>query len=84
MGHTVSSQRAVIDIVLSELKDLPTALRKDERMILEDLLKEPLKHVGAISNVSSIDVWAMILLSIMIEQEKKIRQLEKYIERLSH
>lgn len=84
MGHTVASQRQVIDIVLSELNDYSRALRKEERMILERLLNEPLKHVGAISNASSIDVWAMILLSILIEQEKRLHTLEKKIDRLGH
>ena len=84
MGHTVNSQRAVIDIVLSELKDVALALRKEERMILEELLKEPLKHVGALSNASSIDVWAMVLLAILIEQEKSLRRLERTIDRLGY
>jgi len=80
MGHTVNSQRAVIDIVLSELRDVALALRKEERMILDELLKEPLKHVGAISHASSIDVWAMILLAILIEQEKTLRRMERNLD----
>ncbi|TVM03352.1 MAG: hypothetical protein CV087_05660 [Candidatus Brocadia sp. WS118] len=84
MGHTVASQRQIIDIVLSELHDFSHALRKDERMILEKLLNEPLKHVGAISNASSIDVWAVILLAILIEQEKYLSMLEKKVDRMGH
>lgn len=72
MGHTVQSQRMVIDMVLSELAGFSKALRKDERLVLEKLLKEPLKHIGSISNASSVDVWALILLSILIEQEKRL------------
>jgi hypothetical protein len=76
MGHTVWSQRIVAEILLNELKDFGRALRKDDRIIYEQLLKMPFKHIGSISFASSIDEWAFILLSINLEQEKKIRQLE--------
>ncbi|MBU0615322.1 MAG: hypothetical protein KJ601_04475 [Nanoarchaeota archaeon] len=80
MGHTVWSQRIVSDIVLNELKDFGKALREDDRHVLVKLLKEPLKHLGSISYANSIDVWAFLLLSILIEQEKKIEILNRRIQ----
>jgi hypothetical protein len=77
MGHTVWSQRIVSDIVLRELKDFGKALREKDRMILTRLLKEPFKHLGSISYANSLDVWAFLLLSILIEQEKKIETLNR-------
>ncbi|MFH1850585.1 MAG: hypothetical protein ABH879_10500 [archaeon] len=78
MGHTVWSQRIVLDIMLSELKAYGKSLRAEERIIYEKLLKDPLKHVGSISYASSIHVWAFLLLSILLEQEKKINSLVKH------
>ena len=72
MGHTVLSQRMMVDIILSELKSYGNALRAEDRVIYENMLKKALKRVGAISYASSVNVWAFILLSIILEQEKKI------------
>jgi hypothetical protein len=83
MGHTVASQRAMIDIILNELQQFSKALRKDERILLEKLLAQPLKHAGAVSNATSIDIWAVILLSILIEQEKRLSALELKYDRLA-
>lgn len=76
MGHTVLSQRIVIDIILKELKDYGKSLRKDDYIIYEQLLKKTFKHISNISYTSSINVWALILLSIILEQEKKIKEIE--------
>lgn len=83
MGHTVSSQRMRVDYVLNELKSFGQAMCKEDRRIYERMLKEPLKHVGAISYVSSLDVWAFVLLSILLEQEKRIRKLEEGVTHAS-
>ncbi len=80
MGHTVTSQRHMIDIVLSELASYGKALRKEDRRVYEDMLKETMEYVGAISYTSSIDVWAMILLSILLQQQKRIKELEQKYE----
>jgi len=77
MGHTVWSQRIVLDILLGELKSYGKALREDDRLIYEGLLKKPLKHYGTISYTNSVHAWAFLLLTILLEQEKKIKSLEK-------
>ena len=77
MGHTVLSQRMMVDIILSELKSYGNALRFEDRVIYENMLKKALKRVGAISYASSVNVWAFILLSIILGQEKKIKEIEK-------
>ena len=71
MGHTVSSQRQMVDRTLAELLAYSKALRSDERIIYENLLKKALSKVGTIGYANSIHVWATVLLSIMLEQEKK-------------
>jgi hypothetical protein len=76
MGHTALSQRRALDTLLAELKDYGKSLRPEERKALEEVLREPLKHVGSITYASSIHVWGFLLLSVIIEQQKKIKRLE--------
>jgi hypothetical protein len=76
MGHTVSSPRIVIETILRELKDYGKALRESDRQAYERMLAMPLKHIGTMSYASSLDVWALILLSICLEQQKKLEYLE--------
>jgi len=64
------------DIAISELKAFGRALRLDEKLIFDEMLKKPLKHYGTISYASSIHAWAVLLLSIMLEHEKRIREME--------
>ena len=79
MGHTVSSQRRVIDRTLEELSQYAKALRPEDREILTKILKIPLKKVGAISYTSSLHAWALCILAISIEQEKRIIHLENVV-----
>jgi len=80
MGHTVWSQRIAIDLLLQELKSYGKALGQEDKELYERLLKEPLKHIGTISYTSSIHVWAFLLLSIQLEQERKIKKLESTVQ----
>jgi hypothetical protein len=76
MGHTVSGSRVVSDFVLEELRSYGRALRQYDRQVYENVLKQAFKHYGTISYASSIHAWAFLLLSILLEQEKRIKQLE--------
>jgi uncharacterized protein (DUF697 family) len=76
MGHTVSSQRMVADDIVAELKSYGKALRSGDRAFYEDVLKQAFKHYGSISYASSIHTWAFLLLSILLEQEKRIQEME--------
>ena len=75
MGHTTSSQRIVADLLLKELSQFAKVLRKEDRETYLNLIKEPLKHLGSISYVSSQQTWAFLLLAILLEQQKKYERL---------
>lgn len=80
MGHTVWSQRIVMNIILDELKGFGRSLRQEERLVYEQMLKKAMRHFGSVSYASSFHAWALVLLSIMLEQEKRIIQMEKSYE----
>jgi hypothetical protein len=71
MGHTVASQRIMVDLVIGELMAYGKALREEDRKIFFELLKYPLKKVSAISYANSMHVWAFLIISMIIELEKK-------------
>ena len=76
MGHTVKSQRRVVERVSNELKRYAKSLRSEEQPIFNDLIKKPFLHIGSITYTSSAQTWAFMLLSTLLEQEKKIIELE--------
>lgn len=65
-----------LDIMIDELYDYSRALDKRDREILDSLLKRSRLHSGALGNAGSIHTWAFLLLSIAIEQEKRIIRIE--------
>lgn len=77
MGHTNTSQRMMIDKLLGELQSFGNALDEQDRLILNDLLKKPLKHFGSITYASPLNPEIFILLSIILEQQKRIIEHEK-------
>jgi hypothetical protein len=76
MGHTVASQRIVLDSLQAELLQFGKALRGADREIFERMLKKSFLHYGEISYANSFHAWAFLLLSIMLEQEKLILEKE--------
>ena len=70
MGHTVTSQRIVVDTILQELKDYGKSLRQEEQEAFASLLSKVKKHISSISFSCSYNTWALVLFSILLEQEK--------------
>ncbi len=79
LGHTVSSQRKLVEEALLEFKEYGKTLRKDQRIIYEEMLEKVYERVGSISYASSIHVWAFVLLSIMFEQELKLNDINRCV-----
>ncbi len=76
MGHTVWSQRIALQNIIHELKEYGRLLSPEDMRMYEELLKIPLRRVANISNASSIHVWAFLILSIQVEHEKRMREIE--------
>lgn len=72
MGHTVTSQRRLILDLVAELERYGRALRHEDREVLHDVVRMPLRHIGSISYANSMHVWAFFLLSALVEQEKRL------------
>jgi hypothetical protein len=73
----VSSQRVNLEEMIGQMHSYSRSLRPEEREIMRELLRAPMKHVGAISSANSLHAWSFLLLSVMLEQEKRLRRLER-------
>ena len=72
-----------LDVLIGELAGYGKALRQDDREVLAQLLKVPMRHVGAMSYANSMHAWAFLLLAIQLEQEKRLRRVEERYESLA-
>lgn len=77
MGHTNWSHRTATEMIILELKQLSKAMSEEHRDIIHQLLKAPMQHIGSISYASSMHIWAFVLLTIIVEQHKRIEELEE-------
>lgn len=80
MGHTVSSQRQVCEQIIRDMGEFKKSLKADERKRFTRLMNAARKHYGSITYTSSYHTWAIMLLAMLLEQEK---ELEAYRERFS-
>lgn len=78
VGHTVWSQRQNLEAMIAELDGYARALRPDERELCKDVLRVPMRHVGAVASANSLHAWSFLLLTITLEQEKRLRRLEEH------
>ena len=78
MGHVVWSQRQNLEQMINELHSYSKALRPEERKVFDELLRVPLRHVGPLSNANSLNAWSFLLLSIIVEQEKRLAVVERH------
>jgi len=78
MGHTVTSQRQIVEKILSELADYGRSLRQDERAAFESAIDKVKLHIGSISYACSYTTWALVLFSIILEQEKELMKTKAH------
>jgi hypothetical protein len=79
MGHTLTSQRMIVDNILSDLEHFGKSLSEEDKKIYAELLREPLKHLGNITYTSSMNTWAILLLCIILEREKNERSINRQL-----
>jgi hypothetical protein len=80
MGRTQWSQRVHTDVFATDLRNYAKALRNDDRELFNRMLDKGYRHIGTAGYASSMHAWAFLLLSIILEQEKRLKDLEdKYV-----
>ena len=77
MGRTVPSFRQVIENEYVSLEKFKRALRKQDREILEKLLNKARLHTQAGGYAEILDPMHVILISMIIELEKRLDEGKK-------
>jgi hypothetical protein len=77
MGHTNRSQRMVVEGILHELNDYGKSLREEDKEAFRRVAAKAMLHFGSISYSCSYNTWALVLFSMILEQEKELIDLRK-------
>ena len=77
MGKTVESYRMALDIELQSWSGFAKALRSDDREAFERLTDACRNHASAGSNSTRPEVFEAMVMSVLLEQEKKLIRVEK-------
>jgi hypothetical protein len=80
MGKTVESYRIALDIEIQSWKGFERALRTDDREAYEQMTDACRNHASAGSNASRPEMFEPMVMSILLEQQKRLIRLEKELD----
>jgi hypothetical protein len=77
MGKTVESYRIALDTEIQTWNGFAKALRSDDREAFERMTDACRNHASAGSNATRPEVFESMVMSILLEQQKRLMRLEK-------
>lgn len=77
MGKTVESYRLALDIEVQTWSGFTKALRSDDKDAFEQMIDACRNHASAGSNATRPEMFESMVMSILLEQQKKLNRLEK-------
>jgi hypothetical protein len=77
MGKTVESYRLALDAEIQTWNGFAKTLRTDDREAFEQMTDACRNHASAGSNATRPEVFEPMVMSILLEQQKKLIRLEK-------
>jgi hypothetical protein len=77
MGKTVESYRLALDTEIQSWNGFVKALRTDDREAFEQLTDACRNHASAGSNATRPEMFEPMVMSILLEQQKRLNRLEK-------
>lgn len=77
MGKTVESYRLALDTEIQSWNGFAKALRTDDRDAFEQMTDACRNHASAGSNATQPEVFEPMVMSILLEQQKRLTRLEK-------
>ncbi len=76
MGRTLPTFRGVLDRLELEWKDVRRALTEAEKQRWDALWQQARRHASASGNAAPLNPMEAVLLSILLEHEKRLAALE--------
>ena len=83
MGKTVPSYRVALEHEIQRWNGFARALRKEEREVFNQLIDICKKYASAASNATRPVLFEAMTMTILLDQQKKINQLEKKLQTIS-
>ena len=80
MGKTVEAYRLALDVEIQAWSGFARALRTDDREAFEQMTDACRNHASAGSNATRPVIFEAMIMSILLEQQKKITKLEKELD----
>ena len=80
MGRTVESYRVALEGEISRWSGFERALRAPEREAFEELMDMCRSHASEAGNACNPILFEPMVMSILLAQQMRIRQLEKNLE----
>ena len=80
MGRTVPTYRLALEAMAQQWNDFRRALRSEDREAFDSLMNGARLHASASTYAISLDPTESALLSMLLEHEKKLRELQKRID----
>jgi hypothetical protein len=80
LGKTVESYRLALDAELITWSGFSKALRTDDREAFEQMIDACRNHASAGSNATRPEMFEPMVMSILLEQQKKLTRLEKELD----
>ena len=80
MGRSVPTFRMEVESRIGTWNDVLRALRGNDREAFAALVAAARRHEDATGLMNPIDVFEGLALSILVEQEKRIKRLERELE----
>jgi len=77
MGKTVESYRLALDAEIQSWNGFVKALRTDDRDAFEQMTDACRNHASAGSNATRPEVFEPMVMSMLLEQQKRLMRLEK-------
>ena len=82
MGRTVPTWRNRVEAELSSLNSFRRVLNSSDRKALDDLIDGVRNRRAAGGMMPSIDAWKPMLISMLLESQSRIAELERRIAEL--
>jgi hypothetical protein len=77
MGKTVESYRLALDTEIQTWNGFAQALRSDDKEAFEQMTDACRNHASAGSNATRPEMFEPMVMSILLEQQKKLIRMEK-------
>ena len=84
MGKTVESYRIALDMEIRTWNGFAKALHSDDREAFERMTDACRNHASAGSNATRPEVFEAMVMSILLEQQKRLIHLEKELVANKH